>query len=229
MESTMAIRMILKENDEMLRKISKPVTEFDDRLGVLLDDMKETMIKADGAGLAGVQVGILKRLFVMNAGKEFRECINPQILKQEGINKIKVEGCLSVPGKCGIVERPEKVWVEYQDRTGKKYSKKFTGFEAKCFCHEYDHLDGILYTDKATKMFKDRDEYNRQMSKENKEVNKGVSTGKNSKNNTSAGNKNGGAGSNFSENGGANAGNKNGTSAGNKNGVNAKNSNKNSK
>lgn len=158
----MAIRNILKEDDETLRKISKPVIDFDERLWLLLDDMKETMYKKEGAGLSAVQVGVLKRAFVMHAGKEFRECINPKLIKQEGENKIKIEGCLSVPGKCGLVNRPEKVWVEYQDRNGNKISKKFTGFEAKCFCHEYDHLDGILYIDKATKMFNDRDEYNRE-------------------------------------------------------------------
>lgn len=157
----MAIRNVLTDGDETLRKISKPVVDFDERLWQLLDDMHETMNKKEGAGLAAVQVGVLKRAFVMHAGKEYRECINPKIIKQEGENKIKVEGCLSVPGKCGYVERPEKVWVEYQDRTGAKVAHKFTGFEAKCFCHESDHLDGILYTDKATKMFDDRDEYNR--------------------------------------------------------------------
>ena len=168
----MAIRNILKEDDETLRKISKPVIDFDERLWLLLDDMKETMYKKEGAGLSAVQVGVLKRVFVMHAGKEFRECINPKLIKQEGENKIKIEGCLSVPGKCGLVNRPEKVWVEYQDRNGNKISKKFTGFEAKCFCHEYDHLDGILYIDKATKMFNDRDEYNREkknLEKENKQ------------------------------------------------------------
>ncbi len=166
----MAIRKIIKEGDELLRKISKPVVDFDDNLGILLDDMVETMHKAEGAGLSAVQVGILKRAFVMHARKDaIRECINPKILKAEGVNKIKVEGCLSVPGKCGYVERPEKVWVEYQDRTGKVVNKKFTGFEAKCFCHESDHLDGILYIDKATEMFNDRDEYNqKKKSNENK-------------------------------------------------------------
>lgn len=155
----MAIRKVLTEEDETLRKKSKPVVDFDERLHELLDDMLDTMKKQEGAGLAGVQVGVLKRLFIMDTGHGLRECINPVLLKSEGINKVKVEGCLSVPGKCGYVERPDKVWVEYQDRNGQKVSKKFTGFEAKCFCHEYDHLDGILYIDKATKMFKDRDEY----------------------------------------------------------------------
>ena len=155
----MAIRKILTEEDEMLRKISKPVKFFDEDLWTLLDDMTQTMLKNEGAGLAAIQVGILKRAFVMKAGKDLHECINPEILKQEGINKIRVEGCLSVPGKCGIVDRPQRIWVKYQDRKGNFVNKKFTGFEAKCFCHEFDHLNGILYTDKATKMFKDRNEY----------------------------------------------------------------------
>ena len=162
----MAIRKILHEGDETLRKVSKPVTDFDDRLGELLDDMIQTMHKSEGAGLAAVQVGVLKRVFVMHARKDvIRECINPKILKEEGENKIKVEGCLSVPGKCGYVDRPEKVTVEYQDRTGKTQTRKLSGFEAKCFCHEYDHLDGILYIDKATEMFADRDEYYRKKDK----------------------------------------------------------------
>lgn len=164
----MAIRKVITEGDEILRKKSKSVIDFDDRLGFLLDDMRETMYKSEGAGLSAVQVGVLKRAFVMHAGKEYRECINPVLLRQEGVNKVKIEGCLSVPGKCGYVERPDKVWVEYYDRNGNKINKKFTGFEAKCFCHEYDHLDGILYIDKATKMFKDRNEYGEYERKENK-------------------------------------------------------------
>ncbi|MBR7172766.1 MAG: peptide deformylase [Clostridia bacterium] len=168
----MAYRKVLHEGDETLRKTSKPVVDFDENLWALLDDMDETMQKSEGAGLAAVQVGVLKRVFIMRAAKNrtLRECINPKILKEEGENKIKVEGCLSVPGKCGTVERPEKVWVEYQDRNGKLISnKKFTGFEAKCFCHEFDHLNGILYIDKATEMFEDRDEYNQKKKKTNKE------------------------------------------------------------
>lgn len=164
----MAIRKIIGEGDELLRKMSKPVTDFDESLSLLIDDMFDTLAKAQGAGLSAVQVGVLKRVFIMDAGHGKRECINPRILKQEGSNKIKVEGCLSVPGKCGLVERPERVTAEYQDRTGAWIKKKFTGFEAKCFCHEFDHLDGILYIDKATKMFKDRDEYNQTIKKEEK-------------------------------------------------------------
>ena len=176
----MAIRKVLTEEDETLRKKSKTVVDFDESLHFLLDDMHETMKKYEGAGLAAVQVGVLKRAFVMDTGNGLRECINPKIIKEEGINKVKVEGCLSVPGKCGYVERPDKVWVEYQDRNGQKQTKKFTGFEAKCFCHESDHLDGILYIDKATKLFKDRDEYgeykdkheNNQNDKNNDKANK---------------------------------------------------------
>ena len=165
----MAIRKVVEEGDEILHKISKPVVDFDERLCDLLNDMVETMHKYEGAGLAAVQVGVLKRIFVMDVGHGVRECINPVLIRQEGVNKIKIEGCLSVPGKCGIVERPDKVWVEYQDRTGAKVSKKFTGFEAKCFCHELDHLDGILYTSKASKMFKDRNEYGEYEKKNNNE------------------------------------------------------------
>ena len=162
----MAIRKVLTEGDETLRKKSKPVVDFDSRLHDLLDDMRDTMYKYEGAGLAAVQIGILKRIFVIDTGNGLRECINPTLIKSEGINKVKVEGCLSVPGKCGLVERPDKVWVEYYDRNGQKQSKKFTGFEAKCFCHENDHLDGILYIDKATKMYKDRDEYGQEKTNE---------------------------------------------------------------
>ena len=167
----MAIRNVLTEEDETLRKKSKPVVDFDSRLHELLDDMAQTMVKYEGAGLAAVQVGVLKRVFVMDTGNGLKECINPVILKQEGVNKVKVEGCLSVPGKCGYVERPEKVWVNYQDRTGEKITnRKLTGFEAKCFCHELDHLNGILYIDKASKMFKDRNEYGEYQKTENKET-----------------------------------------------------------
>ena len=166
----MAIRKVIKEGDETLRKISKPVTDFDDRLGELLDDMFDTLAKYEGAGLSAVQVGVLKRAFVMKI-KEPRECINPRLIREEGENKIKIEGCLSVPGKCGYVNRPERVWVEYQDRNGTQIKKKFTGFEAKCFCHELDHLDGILYIDKATKMFKDKEEYRKAQDKELKQKN----------------------------------------------------------
>lgn len=180
----MALRKILAESDEILRKVSKPVTDFDESLKTLISDMFETLANAKGAGLSAVQVGVLKRVFIMDAGHGKRVCINPKILKQEGSNKIKVEGCLSVPGKCGIVERPEKVTVEYLDESGQLLKKRFSGFEAKCFCHEFDHLDGILYIDKATKMFKDKNEYNESIKKENKKSKK-PNSNDNSKNDRS--------------------------------------------
>lgn len=145
-------RIIIKETDPTLRKISKPVKDFDERLHVLLDDMADTMYKADGAGLSAVQVGVLKRVFITDVGNGITEFINPILIKSSGKNKIKEEGCLSVPGKYGIVERPETVWVRYQDRNGNEIEEKLKGYAAKAFCHEYDHLDGILFIDKATKI-----------------------------------------------------------------------------
>lgn len=145
-------RKIVLEGDEILRKISKEVVVFDERLHDLLDDMADTMYKAEGAGLSAVQVGVLKRAFVIDTGKGLQEFVNPKIVKFAGINKIKEEGCLSVPHKYGYVERPETVWVTYQDRYGNQCADKLKGYAAKAFCHENDHLDGILYIDKATKI-----------------------------------------------------------------------------
>ena len=133
-------RIIIKENDPTLRKISKPVKDFDARLHALLDDMADTMYKADGAGLS--------------VGNGLIEFVNPILIKSSGTNKIKEEGCLSVPGKYGLVDRPEIVWVKYQDRYGNEVENKFKGYAAKAFCHEYDHLDGVLFIDKATKIKK---------------------------------------------------------------------------
>ncbi len=145
-------RKIILEGDPILRKISKEVTVFDARLHDLIDDMVDTMKKAEGAGLSAVQVGVLKRVFVTDVGKGVTEFVNPQIVKQAGTNKIKEEGCLSVPHKFGFVERPDTVWVTYQDRYGKLITDKLKGYAAKAFCHENDHLDGILYIDKASKI-----------------------------------------------------------------------------
>lgn len=130
-----------------LRKISKPVDEFNARLGELLDDMKDTMKKADGAGLSAVQVGILKRVFIILSKDGVVEFINPQILEASGECPIMEEGCLSIPGRYGRVKRPNKVVIKAQDRFGNEFIKTFTGFEAKAVAHENDHLDGILYTD----------------------------------------------------------------------------------
>ena len=148
-------RRIVREGDPVLRKMSKPVTEFNARLHELLEDMADTMYKADGAGLSAVQVGILKRVFVIDVGNGIMEFINPVLKKSSGVNKIKEEGCLSVPDKYGFVERPEHVWVSYYDRNGNFIEEqKLSGYAAKAFCHEYDHLDGILFIDKATKIKK---------------------------------------------------------------------------
>ena len=148
------IRKIILENDPFLRMKSKEVVEFDSRLHELLGDMADTMYKADGAGLSAVQVGVLKRVFIIDTGKGKKEFINPVLIKSTGVNKIKEEGCLSIPGKYGFVERPETVWVSFQDRFGNKLEDKLKGYEAKAFCHEYDHLDGILFIDKATNIKK---------------------------------------------------------------------------
>jgi len=160
----MAIRKIFKVNEpeeyEVLRKKSKQVDVFDDRLNALIEDMKDTLKKADGAGLSAVQVGILKRCFVMlNKNHKPEWVINPEIISSSGKNKYTLEGCLSLPNICGEVERPNEVNVRYQDINGKTIEKTFTAFQAKTFCHELDHLDGILYKDKAFKMYKSYDEY----------------------------------------------------------------------
>ena len=145
----MAYRKILQVGDPTLRKVSEPVKEIDDEIITLLDDMKETVVKAEGAGLAAVQVGVLKRVFVINIEDEgYFEFINPVVTKTAGSQKGK-EGCLSVQHKSGVVERPNKVVVKAFDREGKQFKLTAYGFFARAVCHEYDHLDGILYTDKA--------------------------------------------------------------------------------
>lgn len=144
----MAIRNIVKLGDPILRKKSKEVTNFNERLFTLLDDMKETMYKADGVGLAGVQVGVLKRVVVLDCGDGFMELINPEIVSQEGEQKGQ-EGCLSLPEKYGLTVRPLKVKVRAQDRTGKWHLYHGEELKARCFCHEIDHLDGVLFIDKV--------------------------------------------------------------------------------
>ena len=144
----MAIRKIVKlGEDEVLRKRSRKVDKFDKRLEQLLDDMADTMYEADGAGLAAPQVGILKRCVVIDVGEGLIELINPEILSAEG-TQMCIEGCLSVPGRRGRVERPEKVIVHAQDRKGRHIELEGDGFLANAICHELDHLDGIVYVDK---------------------------------------------------------------------------------
>ena len=143
----MAIRKILKIGDETLRKHARPVTEVDRRTRQLLDDMAETMYAADGAGLAAPQVGILRRVVVIDVGEGLIELVNPEIVASEG-EQHQAEGCLSVPGKRGVVARPAKVTVRALNRRGKPIEIVGEGFLAMALCHEIDHLDGVLYVDK---------------------------------------------------------------------------------
>ncbi|MBQ9714621.1 MAG: peptide deformylase [Clostridia bacterium] len=145
----MAIRNVVQVGDDVLRQKCFPVEEFDEKLWKLLDDMKETVKKEEGAGLAAPQVGILRRLAVVDVEQGYYEFINPEIIEQKG-EQSGWEGCLSVRGKSGIVSRPMKVTVRYQNRNGEKCIVKAKGFFARAICHELDHLDGILYIDKAT-------------------------------------------------------------------------------
>lgn len=146
----MAERMILQNGDDLLRKVSKSVTRFDKSLWELLDDMHDTLNKADGVGLAGVQVGILKRIIVLHVNGMVLELINPQIIATSG-RQCQKEGCLSVKNIWDYVDRPYKVTVRALDRYG--YTFELTGEDllARAFCHEIDHLDGILFIDKLAK------------------------------------------------------------------------------
>ncbi len=146
----MALRTIIKEGDERLRKKSRPVTEFNERLWTLLDDMYETM-KGDGVGIAAPQVGILRRAVVIDVGEGRHELVNPEIVEQEG-DQYGGEGCLSVPGQYGMVHRPQKLRVRAQDRYGKPFELEAEGYLAVAVCHETDHLDGVLFIDKADRM-----------------------------------------------------------------------------
>lgn len=145
----MALRKIRTEEDPVLRKISKPVVAFDGKLGVLLGDMKDTLQKADGVGLAAVQIGILRRVVIIDVGDKhgFIELINPEIIERRGEQK-ESEGCLSLPRKFGITSRPMYVKFKAQDRRGNWYEMEGEGLFARCVCHELDHLDGHIFTDR---------------------------------------------------------------------------------
>ncbi len=149
----MAILKIIKDDDPMLRKVSREVDAITPRIIRLLDDMKDTLQKANGAGLAAVQVGVLRRVVIIEteSGKLY-EMINPVIIERSEELQHEVEGCLSIPNRWGITERPKKVTVKAMDRNGKYYTLTGTDLLARAICHETDHLDGILYTDKALKM-----------------------------------------------------------------------------
>ncbi len=147
----MALRNIVKFGDEILRKKCREVTVFDDKLWVLLDDMYETMTNAKGVGLAAPQVGILRRVVVIDIGEGRIELINPVITAMKG-KKREIEGCLSAPGEWGYVTRPQKVKVTAQNRYGKEIKLEGEDLLAKAFCHEIDHLNGIIFTDLADEM-----------------------------------------------------------------------------
>ena len=146
----MALRNVVKVGDPILNKKSRVVEKFDDRLSVLIDDMFETMEAENGVGLAAVQVGMLKRVVVIDVGDGKIELVNPEITLSEGVQE-ESEGCLSVPGEYGITRRPAKVQVKAQDRNGKWHIYTGEGLKARCFCHELDHLEGILFTSKITR------------------------------------------------------------------------------
>lgn len=146
----MALRRILTEKDPALHKVCRPVDKFDARLAKLLDDLGQTLQEANGAGLAAPQVGILRRVVVVDVGDEILELVNPVIVEASGEQE-GPEGCLSVPGKWGIVKRPNVVKVRAQDRDGVWFEAEGQELVARAFCHELDHLDGRLYTEKASR------------------------------------------------------------------------------
>lgn len=147
----MAILNIVTQEDEILRKKCRPVDKITPRTLTLLDDMYETMQAANGVGLAAPQVGILRRIVIVDVGEGLIELINPEIIATEG-EQTDREGCLSVPDECGIVTRPNIVTVKALDRNGEPFTIRGDGLLARAFCHEIDHLDGVLYIDKAERM-----------------------------------------------------------------------------
>lgn len=149
----MAIREILNDKDPALHKKCHPVTKFDEKLGILLDDMKQTLAQANGAGLAAPQIGILRRVVVVvDAGEQMLELVNPEIISQEG-EQDGLEGCLSVPGLWGYVKRPMKARVRAQDRKGNWFEAEGEEIVARCFCHELEHLDGHVFTEHTDRLY----------------------------------------------------------------------------
>ena len=142
----MGIRKIHTDKEDVLHKVCKPVTAFDGKLHKLLDDMKETLLDAEGVGLAAPQVGILRRVVLVDNGTEILELVNPELLETSGEQE-GPEGCLSVPGRYGLVKRPMHAKVRAQDRNGSWFEAEGEELTARCFCHELDHLDGIVYTE----------------------------------------------------------------------------------
>ncbi len=142
----MGIRKIMTVKEPCLHKVCRPVEKFDGKLHKLLDDMKETLLDANGVGLAAPQVGILRRVVVVDLGDEMLELVNPELLETSGEQE-GAEGCLSLPGKYGLVRRPNVAKVRAQDRNGNWFEVEGEALIARCFCHEIDHLDGIVYTE----------------------------------------------------------------------------------
>ena len=142
----MGLRRILTDKEPALHKVCKPVVNFDARLHKLLDDMRETLEDSGGVGLAAPQIGILRRVVLVDNGEEILELVNPTMVETDG-EQVGAEGCLSVPGKYGLVKRPYYAKVRAQDRDGNWYEAEGEELTARCFCHELDHLDGIIYTE----------------------------------------------------------------------------------
>ena len=142
----MGLRKILTDAEPALHKTCRPVTSFNGRLHTLLDDMRETLIESGGVGLAAPQVGILRRVVLVDVGEEILELVNPTLVETDGEQE-GPEGCLSVPGRYGLVKRPYYAKVRAQDRNGNWYEAEGEELIARCFCHELDHLDGIIYTE----------------------------------------------------------------------------------
>ena len=142
----MGLRKILTDKEPALHKVCKPVVNFDQKLHKLLDDMQETLLDANGVGLAAPQVGILRRAVIVDTGEEILELINPTLVETDG-EQVGAEGCLRVPGRYGLVKRPYHAVVRAQDRDGNWFEAEGEELIARCFCHELDHLDGIMYTE----------------------------------------------------------------------------------
>ena len=152
----MALRKILSDREPALHKVCKPVENFDSKLHRLLDDMRETLIESGGVGLAAPQVGILRRVVLVDNGEEILELVNPTLLETDGEQE-GPEGCLSVEGKYGLVKRPYYAKVRAQDRNGNWYEAEGEELTARCFCHELDHLDGIIYTEVMERLLTDKE------------------------------------------------------------------------
>ena len=158
----MGLRKILTDAEPALHKVCRPVEKFDRRLHKLLDDMRQTLAEANGVGLAAPQVGILRRVVIVDTGEEILELVNPELLETDG-EQVGAEGCLSVPGKYGLVKRPYYAKVRAQNRDGEWFEAEGEELIARCFCHELDHLDGIVYTEVMERFLTDeeleQDEY----------------------------------------------------------------------